>query len=67
MVFHLINVISFNRINICKHCRTENGIHSRFCSHCGRRLIKLAKSSQPWEVMGVTHFPPHNVFFSIFQ
>jgi hypothetical protein len=47
MVFHLINVISFNRINICKHCRTENGIHSRFCSHCGRRLIKLAKSSQP--------------------
>ena len=47
MVFHLINVISLNRINICKHCRTENGIHSRFCGHCGRRLIKLAKASQP--------------------
>ena len=47
MVFHLINVISLNRINICKHCRTENGIHSRFCGHCGRRLIKLAKASEP--------------------
>jgi hypothetical protein len=44
MVFHLINVISLNRVNICKHCRTENGIHSRFCGHCGRRLIKLVKA-----------------------
>jgi ribosomal protein L40E len=41
MVFHLINTISLNRIHICKHCRAENGIHSKYCSGCGKKLIPL--------------------------
>jgi hypothetical protein len=41
MVSHLINTISLNQIYICKHCRTENGIHSKYCSGCGKKLIPL--------------------------
>jgi len=41
MVFHLINTISLNRIHICKHCRVENGIHSKYCSGCGKKLVPL--------------------------
>jgi ribosomal protein L40E len=41
IVFHLINTISFNKIYICKHCRAENGIHSKYCSACGKKLIPL--------------------------
>jgi len=41
MVSHLINTISLNQIYICKHCRAENGIHSKYCSGCGKKLIPL--------------------------
>jgi len=41
MVSHLINTISLNKIYICKHCRAENGIQSRYCSGCGKKLIPL--------------------------
>jgi hypothetical protein len=41
MVSHLINTISLNQICICKHCKAENGLHSRYCSGCGKRLIPL--------------------------
>jgi len=44
MVFHLINTISLNKVNICKHCRTENGIYSNYCSECGKKLILRAKA-----------------------
>jgi len=43
MVFHLINTISLNKINICKHCQTENSIHSKYCKECGKKLILLRK------------------------
>lgn len=43
MVFHLLNAISLNKVNICKHCRTENGIYSNYCSECGKKLILRAK------------------------
>jgi len=39
MVFHLINTISLNKVNICKHCRTENGIYSNYCCECGKKLV----------------------------
>jgi len=41
MVFHLINTISLNEINICRRCRAENAIHSNYCSGCGKKLIPL--------------------------
>ncbi len=41
VVSHLINTISLNKIYICKHCRAENGIHSKYCSGCGKKLIPL--------------------------
>jgi len=41
MVSHLVNTISLNQIYICKHCRAENGIHSKYCSACGKKLIPL--------------------------
>jgi hypothetical protein len=41
MVSHLINTISLNKIYICKHCRAENGIHSKYCSGCGKKLVPL--------------------------
>ena len=41
IVSHLINTISLNKIYICKHCRAENGIHSKYCSACGKKLIPL--------------------------
>ena len=41
MVSHLVNTVSLNRIYICKHCRAENGIHSKYCSACGKKLIPL--------------------------
>jgi len=41
MVSHLINTISLDKISICKYCRAENGIHSRYCSACGKKLIPL--------------------------
>jgi hypothetical protein len=44
MVFHLINTISLNKVNICKHCRTENGIYSNYCCECGKKLILRAKA-----------------------
>jgi ribosomal protein L40E len=40
MVFHLINTIWLNKINICTHCETENTIHSRYCRECGRKLAQ---------------------------
>ena len=43
MVFHLIDTISLNKINTCKHCRGENGIHSKYCNQCGKKLIPLPK------------------------
>ena len=43
MVFHLLNAISLNKVNICKRCRTENGIYSNYCSECGKKLILPAK------------------------
>jgi hypothetical protein len=39
---HLINTISLNQIYICKHCRAENGVHSKYCSACGKKLIPLS-------------------------
>jgi hypothetical protein len=41
MVSHLINTISLNKIYICKYCRAENGIHSKYCNGCGKKLIPL--------------------------
>jgi hypothetical protein len=41
IVSHLINTISLNKIYICRHCRAENGIHSKYCSGCGKKLIPL--------------------------
>jgi hypothetical protein len=41
MVSHLVNTISLNQIYICKHCRAENSIHSKYCSGCGKKLIPL--------------------------
>jgi hypothetical protein len=41
VVSHLINTISLNKIYICKHCRAENGIHSKYCSGCGKKLVPL--------------------------
>jgi ABC-type multidrug transport system fused ATPase/permease subunit len=41
IVSHLVNTISLNQIYICKHCRAENGIHSKYCSACGKKLIPL--------------------------
>lgn len=40
MVFHLINTIWLNKINICTHCETENAIHSRYCRECGKKLAQ---------------------------
>jgi hypothetical protein len=40
MVFHLINSIWLNKISICKHCRTENSIHSKYCSQCGKIFVR---------------------------
>jgi hypothetical protein len=45
IVFHLIDTISFNKIGICGHCQTENSIHSKYCSECGKKLIVLPKGS----------------------
>jgi len=45
MVFHLINTIWLNKINICRHCQTENSIDSKYCSECGKKLILLPKGS----------------------
>lgn len=42
VVSHLINTISLNQICICKHCEAENGIHSKYCCACGRKLIPLS-------------------------
>jgi len=42
IVSHLINTISLNKIYICKHCRAENGIHSKYCSACGKKLVPLS-------------------------
>ena len=42
MVSHLINTISLNKICICKHCQAENGIQSKYCCGCGKKLISLA-------------------------
>ena len=44
MVFHLINTISMNQVNICRHCRTENGIYSNYCCECGKKLMLHAKT-----------------------
>lgn len=44
MVFHLINTISLNKVNICKHCQTENGIYSNYCCECGKKLVLHAKT-----------------------
>ena len=46
MVFHLINTIWLNKINLCRYCETENSIHSKYCSECGRKLILLPKRSR---------------------
>jgi ribosomal protein L40E len=43
MVFHLINIISLNRIIVCRHCRTENIIDSKHCRECGKKLILVEK------------------------
>jgi ABC-type multidrug transport system fused ATPase/permease subunit len=40
MVFHLINTIWSNKISICKHCRTENSIHSKYCGECGKIFVR---------------------------
>jgi ribosomal protein L40E len=45
MVFHLINTIWLNKISICRHCQTENSIHSKYCSECGKKLVLIAKGS----------------------
>lgn len=41
VVSHLINTISLNKIYICKYCRAENGVHSKYCNGCGKKLIPL--------------------------
>ncbi len=41
IVSHLINVISLNKIFICKHCQAENTTHSKYCNACGKKLIPL--------------------------
>ncbi len=41
MVSHLVHTVSLNKICICKHCRAENGIQSRYCCGCGKKLISL--------------------------
>jgi hypothetical protein len=46
MIFHLINTIWLNKINICKYCQTENGIHSKYCSECGKKLVLLPRGSE---------------------
>jgi hypothetical protein len=46
MVFHLINTIWLNKINICGHCQTENSIHSRYCSQCGKKLMLSPNKKQ---------------------
>jgi ribosomal protein L40E len=46
MVFHLINTIWLNKINICRRCQTENSIRSKYCSECGHKLILLPKESK---------------------
>jgi len=46
MVFHLINTIWLNKINICKYCQTENNINSKYCNECGKKLILLPKGSR---------------------
>jgi len=43
MVFHLLNTISLNKVNICRRCRTENGVYSNYCCECGKKLILRAK------------------------
>jgi ribosomal protein L40E len=48
MVFHLINTIWLNKINICRHCQTENSIHSRYCSECGKKLILSSGRKELW-------------------
>jgi ribosomal protein L40E len=45
MVFHLINTIWLNKINICRHCQAENSINSKYCSECGKKLILLPMGS----------------------
>jgi hypothetical protein len=45
MVFHLINTIWLHKINICRHCQTENSIHSKYCTECGKKLVLLPKGS----------------------
>ncbi len=45
MVFHLINTIWLNKINICNHCQAENSIHSKYCTECGKKLILLPEGS----------------------
>lgn len=47
MVFHLVNTIWLNKISICGHCRTENSVHSRYCSQCGKKLILSPNKKQP--------------------
>jgi hypothetical protein len=42
VVSHLINTISLNKTSICKHCQSENGIHSKYCSACGKKLMPLS-------------------------
>jgi ribosomal protein L40E len=46
MVFHLINTIWLNKINICRHCQTENSIHSSYCSECGKKIALFPKGSE---------------------
>lgn len=41
VVSHLINTISLNKIYICKYCRAENSVHSKYCNGCGKKLIPL--------------------------
>jgi ribosomal protein L40E len=41
IVFHLINAISLNKVNICKHCQTENTLQSKYCKECGKKTIPL--------------------------
>jgi hypothetical protein len=45
MIFHLINTIWLNKISVCKYCQTENGIQSKYCSECGKKLILLPRES----------------------
>jgi hypothetical protein len=45
MIFHLINTIWLNKISVCKYCQTENGIHSKYCSECGKKLVLLPRES----------------------